>query len=121
MSLPVYIEVKATSTQRDGNNYSGYDTTSGYYISYNAIAGEGGGYTGTGWYLDDPYNPFAHNDLGITDPNGIVEYYNRKQDLNDIFSTWIQRVGEREVSKFCSDLMWGSAYVNGCITMLQQE
>ena len=99
MTQTVYVPVEASGVNTYAVNIpSGADTTSGYYLSYN-VGGENSGFTGISWYLD------------------IIEYYESNQNLNAVFSTWINRVGEVAVSDFCNDLMHGEAYSNGCITM----
>lgn len=119
MTQTVYVEVGASAINTFNIDVpSGADTTSGYYLSYNAITGSGGGFTGTGWYLSEPGNPFT-SFSGITSEQDIVDYYNEHNDnLTGIFSTWLTRVDERAVSSFCNKLMNGTAYENGCITMV---
>lgn len=116
----MYIEVQANSVSTYANGYSGYDTTSGYYISYVTVAGEGGGFTGTGWYLeDDCTNDPFQNYQGINTEEDIIALYQSGGNLTSVFSTWIERVGEVEVSNFCNMLMNNTtAYNSGCITML---
>lgn len=129
MSDISYVSVMAAST-RDGGIPSDADTTSGYYIRYNPMTGEDGGYTGTGWYLNYPGNPFDGfqyekntvdgNPVIITFKSAeeIVDYYNEKNNLNEVFRSWKDRVGDRSVSAFCDMLMSSdTAYYNGCITM----
>lgn len=121
MGETVYIEVQANSVSTYANGYSAYDTTSGYYISYVTVAGEGGGFTGTGWYLEeDCTNDPFQNYQGISSEEDIIALYNQSGgNLTSVFSTWIERVGEVAVSNFCNMLMNNTtAYNNGCITML---
>ena len=127
MSQTIYIEVQANPVNTFAtNSFSGYDTTSGYYISYIAATGsEGGGYTGTGWYLGTSGNPFQGYTIGgeqVSSDQQIVELYNAKGgNLNDVFSTWLDRVDERSVSSFCNNLMLNdTAYNAGCITMIDE-
>ena len=117
MGQTVYVEVGASSVNTFSVDIpSGADTTSGYYLSYEVSAEEGGGFTGTGWYLDVDYNPFYG--MGITKPQEVVDLYNSSgNNLNSVFSTWVERAGEVNVSDFCNALMHGQAYTNGCITM----
>lgn len=116
MTQTVYVPVEASGVNTYAVNIpSGADTTSGYYLSYN-VGGENSGFTGINWYLDKPGNPFS-GFQGISNEQDIIEYYESNQNLNAVFSTWINRVGEVAVSDFCNDLMHGEAYSNGCITM----
>ena len=118
MSQTVYVPVEASNVATFAVDIpSGADTTSGYYITYEVATGEGGGYTGTGWYLD----PSIHNDpfegyLGISTEQDIVNLYNSNGgNLNAVFSSWLTRVSDVDVSNFCNMLMNNQAYTNGCI------
>lgn len=114
----VYVPVEANSVTARAVIPSDADTTSGYYLTYEVSAGEGGGFTGISWCLDEPGNPFQGYS-GITTEQDIVNHYNRHGNLNDIFATWMERVGERGVSSFCNTLIGNDAYYYaGCITML---
>lgn len=113
-----YVEVQANQISTFSVNIpSGADTTSGYYISYQvALGNDGGGFTGTGWYLDDPKSPLAGM---FTSDEEIIKYYNEHQNLDTYFAGWMGRVGEVGVSDFCNSLMHNDAYVNGCISMVK--
>lgn len=118
MGQTVYVAVGASSINTFNVDIpSGVDTTSGYYLTYNATVGEGGGFTGTGWYLTEKNDPFEGY-IGITDEQDIIDLYQENGgDLTNVFSTWIQRLGDLAVSNFCNKLMNNAAYTNGCITM----
>lgn len=125
MSQTIYIEVQANSVSTfSRSNLSDYDTTSGYYISYSPTTGDGGGYTGTGWYLteeNDPFDGYINTSTGqeVASESEIVNIYNNNGgNLNDVFSSWINRVGPVGVSNFCNYLMNTDAYSYGCITMV---
>lgn len=114
-----YVEVQANQISTFSVDIpSGVDTTSGYYISYNvALENAGGGFTGTGWYLDELGNPFTGTELSTE--QAIIDHYNGNQgNLNDIFGGWIGNAGEVAVSNFCNMLMNGEAYSSGCISMV---
>ncbi len=113
----VYVPVEANSVTARAVIPSGADTTSGYYLTYEVSAGEGGGFSGISWCLDEPGNPFQGY-AGIQNAQDIVDYYNRHGNLNDIFSTWFERVDDLSVSNFCNKLMNGPYRDNGCITMI---
>lgn len=112
----VYVPVEANSVTARAVIPSDADTTSGYYLTYEVSAGEGGGFTGISWCLDEPGNPFQGY-AGITNEQDIVNHYNRHGNLNDIFATWITRAGELGVTDFCYKLMHSGYYTKGCISM----
>lgn len=121
MSQTVYVPVEASNVATFAVEVpSGADTTSGYYITYDvALSENGGGYTGTGWYLQDTYNndPFEGYD-GINTEQDIIDLYSSSgNNLNAVFSSWLTRVSDVGVSNFCNMLMNGQAYTNGCIRL----
>ena len=118
MGQTVYVPVEASNVATFAVDIpSGADTTSGYYITYEVMTGEGGGYTGTGWYLDDKDDPFQGYD-GVTVEQDIIDLYNSNGgNLNAVFSSWRERVGALGVSNFCNRLMNSAAYP-GCIDMV---
>lgn len=117
----VYVPVEANSVTARAVIPSDADTTNGYYLAYEVSVGEGGGFTGISWCLDATNDPFQGYS-GITNAQDIVDYYNAHGNLNDIFATWLSRVGERQVSAFCSGLMDNDAYYYaGCITMTSKH
>lgn len=119
-----YVAVRASRAD-DNSVPSGHDTTSGYYITY--IPTEEGGYTGTGWYLTGPYSemqPFYEytgtDGMLVETAQDILDVYESKTppNLNEVFSTWISRVGDRNVHDFCHMLYDTEAYDLGCIRMV---
>lgn len=112
----VYIPVQASNVNTFSTIPSGADTTSGYYLSYvAALTEEGGGFSGHGWCLDLPGNPFTGK---YSIEEDIIDHYNYYNNLNDVFSSWENRVGDRAVSEFCHNMMANDTfYYAGCITM----
>ena len=113
----VYVPVQASNVNTLSVIPSGADTTSGYYLSYEVTTGIGGGFTGHGWCLGVEGNPFEGFE-GIKSEQDIVDYYNSHgESLDDVFSSWITRVGDVNVSDFCNKMMHGAFYTSGCIVM----
>ena len=117
MAQTVYVEVQANSVSTFAVDIpSGSDTTSGYYITYElaATAGEGGGFTGQGWFWGTRGNPLEV--AGIYEFTTVEERYNANGgNLNDVVRGWITNAGEDNVHYFCSYL-WDNA--RNCISMV---